>query len=309
MSEVMDVTETRKDIHRSISPAVFSKHARETIIPDIVYLDFPPIAILDPKALAESIYVRDELEYSQDQASDAAQESGINGIWYERGIFYQGFGDRNFTSLIAGSVGNHISNILLHFNAISEPLSLMDYGKLFQTEWFGDLMNSMALTGQGELAPALRHPTGGIPKLSKELELEDDIIVSLRDKETGLFKFVLDETAKRELRARIDRKTSVGCPVARTSFFATPEQVQFLEDHGHLETSGEEPVGSGFYKDHELAANGLIKLRQSERTAIDDVLFAWGNYITRYAIDLIDRGIDPKGIENTDAREVLLLNE
>lgn len=93
----------------------------------------------------------------------------------------------------------------------------------------------------------------------------------------------------------------MGCPVARTSFTATDEQVAFLEQYGHLGES------SGFVKEEGLTVSGLHKISQGPYTAIDDVLWHWGDYLLRYGTHLLGRGVNPSGIAPTDANQVILL--
>ncbi len=96
---------SRKEYHGSISPAVYSHHAREHIVADIQNLGFPEGSLIDPLDLAHS--VAEDLEYSDGQAKEAAKKDGTLEL-IEPGrdpnlnVFYYGYADRHFTALFAG---------------------------------------------------------------------------------------------------------------------------------------------------------------------------------------------------------------
>lgn len=301
MSERTHVTNSRKELHGNVSPAVFTRHAREVLAPQIENLDFPSQPTTDPLKLAESRPVKEALAYSNSRAELAAKESGISeevsGIW----VFHHGFGDRHFVPLFAGGLGKTIDYRLLDEGLTHEQLSLKDYSRMFQTGWFGTIANQVALTRVGEIQPNIEeHNRLNLGAISSDIVGQP--LEFVEEPESGLMVVSVNKQARSILRGMIPKDESVGCPVARTTFSAKPSQVEFLEEFGHLGES------SGFVADEEnLTAGGLMKVSQGAYTAIDDVLLAWGNYVDRYANSLLSQGITDS-VEATDADKVLLLN-
>ncbi len=180
---------------------------------------------------------------------------------------------------------------------------------MFQTGWFGDIANGMALTKQGVLQPffgkgGLSYTAQGelFQRLFGISEGEEPFVLEV-EPVSGLSVVRLTRNAKVAVRSKINRAQSVGCPVARTAFTASEDQVAFLEQHGHL---GE---ASGFQADERRTTGpGLAKVTQGAYTAIDDVLWQWGDFVGRYAHHLLARGSDPSGVQATSANQAVLLD-
>lgn len=306
----------RLDSHGVILPVVSSRHAREKIIPDIEALQFPPDLITDPLELAVAAGYK-SLEYDEKQLRKAAKKDGVLDIVTADLATSWGYADRNFTPQFAGAVGVWISDFLQRNGHITEPLSLEDYGKMFQTGWFGKILNDMALTKRNGIVTFVYSGRAGTPyidsdpekKMRRFLELDpEDELFDLEMTESGLYAPSVTEKVKASLRAKIteepkgvsQEEETVGCPVARTAIKATQAQVAFLEEYGHL---GE---ASGFSVNRTLNS-GKVLLTQGAYTAADDVAFHWGDYVSRYAQHWIRLG-QTEGVEATAANQVLLLD-
>jgi len=278
------VVEDRRDMHGNISPLVYSRHARQYLVPKIMGLAFPDRIIFDPQELALTGVVADGLEVRDPQYEKLGENYGVSNIHGYLDVFNDGFGDQHFTGMFAGGIGKLVARSLVEAGKIDDRLSLSDYGLMFQTGWFGDIANEMALTQQGLYQPFLSGniDVNGINFDSDFMHRFNlwphqtfDILV---DDESGLAYCALSKVAKKSLRKRIHRPTSVGCPVARTGVKVTKKQVDFLEEHEHV---GET---SGFYiEEGSEDEDGSVSLEQGEYTAIDDVLWAWGDYVQRFA--------------------------
>jgi hypothetical protein len=292
--------DSRKELHGSLSPAVYSHHAREYVIPDINKLPFPEHTLYDPLELAKTL--AEPLAYSDVQSEAQAWADGMWQYTNELGVFSHGYGDRHFTALVAGAFGEQICKFLRNSGAIEVPLSLADHAKMYQTRWFGTMANQLALTGAGMLGSFMSHQPEFVPTLFVSVfKFRKEPYVLEIEPESGLARVSFTKEAKAVTRSFIDRESSVGCPVARTSFTATPEQVNHLEAHGHLDEV------TGFHAEGRLATSGLVKVTQGPRTAIDDVLWHWGDYVERYSKHLLAKGVAPGGIAPTSAGQVVLL--
>lgn len=284
------VVDDRKDLHGNISPLVYSRHAKQYLVPKIMGLAFPDRIIFDPQELALTGTVADGLEV-RDSAFGAStfsmlgEKYGVSNVHETLDVFNDGFGDQHFTGMFAGGIGKLAARSLTNAGTIDDQLSLSDYGLMFQTGWFGEIANEMALTQQGLYQPFLSGNTDPF-KPYYDIEFRQrfgfeaseifDIIV---DDESGLAYCALSKTAKKALRKRIHRPSSVGCPVARTGVKVTEKQMDFLEEHGHVGDN------SGFYEEENSEdEDGSVSLEQGEYTAIDDVLWAWGDYVKRFAV-------------------------
>jgi len=302
MSSAALVVSSRKEYHGCISPAVYSRHAREQLIDDIANLSFPRKTITDLGVLATSPVVKDALSYSKARAKSEAQKNAVYAFTGDPdlSIYGHGYADRHFVPLFAAGIGKDIGGFF------GLELSMMDYGKMFQTGWFGDIAQQMALTRLGQYQPALNRSVGstsGTPLLRRAFGFTGQSYTAEVEPESGLQIVKVTREAKTFLRSQIERQKSVGCPVARTAFAASKAQVEFLEEHGHIGES------SGFYVDEqESRESGVVKLSQGAYTAIDDVLWQWGDYVNRYASYLLARGENPTAIEATSADQVILLN-
>lgn len=153
------VADSRKCFHGKLSPAIYSRHAREALVPDIHELSFPRQPELNPLKLA--IGVGEKLRLTDDTRIELAQENGVAAATMGRfNVYKYGYGDRHFALLFAGGIGLDIGKLVQEDKKlINDPLSLMDYGKMFQTGWFGSLANQMALTTQGILQRSLEVDT------------------------------------------------------------------------------------------------------------------------------------------------------
>lgn len=297
---------TRREIHSNLSPAIYSHHARKHLIPDIKVLPFTEVTHTDPLELAMDSSVRGGLVIDHLEAREFAKADGIRGI-RRFNVFESGYGDRFFTGLFAGAVGRVVSQTLKQKGLIDDPLSLLDYGRMFQTGWFGNIANQMALTRpallQREFEEAYKRGPLYMPNF--ESELKQPLLNIEAEPESGLHIATLSDSAKRFFRKELREATakSVGCPVARTSFTASSKQAEFLAEHGHLGES------SGYYVDQDhVSANGRVKLSRDVYTVIDDALWQWGDYVERYAKVLLERGCDPEGIVPSRADQVLLID-
>lgn len=312
---------SRKELHGSISPAVYSEHAREVLISDIDALPFPNLLTIDPLDIANSSTVIKALGIERSEALHLAQAAGVlhavDGSNFS--VFHYGYGDRHFTPLFAGGIGREINDLLQRDGLTTEPLSLMDYAKMFQTGWFGDIANQMALTNQGQFQPYFKdaqsaregsrystppHRSGwGVLQAQFEVPAGQSYRYEV-EPDSGLRIIKLTHEARKALHGKIDRKNSVGCPVARTAFKTTLEQADFLHEYGHVGES------SGFYPSQDLSeqADGVI-FYQGCYTAIDDVLWQWGDYLQRYAEHLMSKPLTRIDvIGETGANKVLLLD-
>jgi hypothetical protein len=297
------IAASRKELHASISPAVYSKHARTDLIPTISKLAFIDERITDPIDLAKR--TSGAFYLTPNQIENNAKNDGIYELAETHKIFARGYGDRNFTNNFAGWAGRNVAELIERTGLLDKPLSLMDYGKMFQTGWFGQIANQAALTG-----PAVFQGLVGCRGLDysrSELELYtkrkiEKVFDTTIDPESSLLTIVLTKEIKAGLRGLIDSDNSIGCPVARTSFTATERQVAFLEKYNHLGPD------SGYYEEEELTTSGLVKITRPAYTVIDETLWQWGDYVSRYGTHLLGKGEDPNGIAPTNADEVLLLN-
>lgn len=296
--------ETRKDLHSSISPAVYSRHAREDLIPDIENLPFlnKDLGITNLVAIANRIGT-EHLEYYVDNVDKKAIQYGIYDRYRGIGILDYGFIDRHFTPLFAGAAGIFINNLLIKEGILTEGLSLKDYAKMFQTGWFGDLANKMALTSNGLLQPDTNSQTGfNFSFLENSYKKEIIPFVTEQEPESGLLIIKPSRDLLTDLRFLLNKNSSIGCPVARTSFTSNETQAAFLENQGHIgETSG------FVIAEESLVRDGIVKFTQGAYTAIDAVLWTWGDYLDRYADYLIENGITEK-VQETEANKVLLLD-
>lgn len=283
------VVDSRKDLHGNISPLVYSRHARRHLVPKIMGLAFPDRIIFDPQELALTDTVADGLEvrdsaFGSSLFSELGEKYGVSRVHETLDVFNDGFGDQHFTGMFAGGIGKLVARSLMDSGKIDAQLSLSDYGLMFQTGWFGEISNEMALTAQGLYQPYL----------SGNIEVYDEYFDSsfknrfkfwpyesfdiMIDEESGLAYCALSKIAKKALRKQIHRPTSVGCPVARTGVKVTKKQMDFLEAHDHVGDY------SGFYEEEGSEdEDGSVSLEQGEYTAIDDVLWAWGDYVQRFA--------------------------
>lgn len=306
MSENRLHSEDRRDMHSSLSPAVYSHHARINLVEDIGRLPFPQdmITVTSPRDLGNHPAIKNTLSYSEEVSDQLAVKDGISDDTAEWDIFSKGYGDRHFVPLIAGAIGEDINLHLTSTGKLLSPLSLKDYSKMFRTEWFGDLMNSLALTQPGVLqsSAASIGLIGNITFFTQAFNHGSNPYSLHDDPDTGLAVVSFNKRATTLLRSRIQRQRSVGCPVARTVFTATMDQADFLEAHGHI---GEN--SSGFVRDEHLTASGKVKFVRPEGSTIHDVLKAWGDYVERYADYLIDRHPHLEGVAATYADKVLLL--
>jgi hypothetical protein len=307
----------RLDSHGSLLPVISSRHAREKIIPDIEALRFPPDLITNPLELAVAAG-HEPLAYDERQLRRAADKDGVLDIITDDLATSWGYADRNFTPEIAGTVGVWISDFLQRRGLIEEPLSLEDYGKMFQTGWFGEILNDMALTKRNGSLTFVHDDSAGDPHIepdpeekirsSLELDPEDELFDIEVEAESGLYILGVTERVRATLRAKmtevggdaVRKEKSVGCPVARTAITATQAQADFLEEHGHL---GE---ASGFSVNRTLDS-GNVLLTQGAYTAADDVAFHWGDYVSRYATHWIARG-ETDGVQTTAANQIVLLD-
>ncbi len=302
------LTTCRKDMLSSIAPVVYTRHAREAIMPDIAGLPFPETETTNLVSLAMSRTVRNVLELSQRQAKSLARKNGVKSLASKHDIFHWGYGDRHFPSELSAVFALEIGRFLLREEVIKEELSMKDSAKMFQTGWFGDIANQMALAGRGFIQPFCDHYQYQADTTSFKTDFFDaryrykgEVFETELEPESGLSIVKLTMGAKKVVRGTILR-SGVGCPVARTSVMATEAQVKFLEDHGHLE-------GSGFYIDQDIETeSGRIKLSQGAYTAIDDVIWQWGEYVDRYADHLLQADPGLLGVAATGANERVLLD-
>ncbi len=293
---------------------VYSRHARQEILADMSKLRFPNEAIIDPLQLALSKEVRYSLDYSRKQAKAHAKKAGMTDVLFGHSVHLYGYGDRHFTAEFASGLGREVSDFLQAKEVITNPFSLRDYAKLFQTGWFGDMLNQCAITGIGMLQPYYDHHgrrlfKNGFLKPAKPKDnaqqnnaADYEPYATEIDPDSSLAIVRLTKEAKMILRANMSKPIGVGCPVARTAIKATRAQVDFLESEDHMELSG-------FWADErQMATEGMVKLCQGPYTAIDDVAWQWGDYVDRYARSLLATGHNQEGIELTAASRSVLLD-
>lgn len=317
---------SRKEFHAEVGPIVYTQHSKDSLAGDMASLPFSQFDIYDLYKIATRPSIGHSLKINE---TEAARSAGIKGIEM-LSVYASGFDDRHFTILFASTFGVIVSDLLEEEGVVTHPLSLLDQAKMLQTGWFGDLANQMALSAKGVWQPFLHkyekyRDTSPQAKLSKFLlkyiqtterenatfrlpvEIEDvtDKPLSLTiDPDTGLHIVEASHEMKAILRRGLNKKESVGCPVARTSTITSTVNLEFLEDWGYI---GE---ASGFASaEQQPVESGKVKLKQGAYTAIDDIVWLWGDYIERYGLYMLDRGCSsPKLIEPTDANKFVLLD-
>lgn len=290
MTELMpDLTYLTNDdsgeLHRSVLPATAATHAYERIIPDIEALDFPDAGLCSPVRLAQ--YARSELNYPYMERRQLARDTGIAELAESRYVLDHSFGSIHLTPLIASVIGMEINALLNAEDLINDDLSLEEYGAMFQTAWFGDILNDAAMTRRGIVEPAISAVLDGGSKkgyFGEAAGYEQNPYDILKDEETGLHSVRLKKEVKVALRAKIRHSDGSGCPVARTSFSMTRKQADYLVENEFI--GGK----SGYYlSERTLASSGMVlACRPDEYTPIDDVVWSWGRYIQRYAAQLDD---------------------
>src|SRR4051794_39235748 len=119
----------RREMHACISPAVYSKHAQELLIPDINSLHFPERTLTDSRLIVKNPVVKSALTYSSSTALEIARQNKIEELTEAHGIFHHGYGDRHFVPLAASALTMDIGSFLHNKGLISSPLSLHDQAK------------------------------------------------------------------------------------------------------------------------------------------------------------------------------------
>lgn len=309
----------RKEFHGTVAPAIYTHHARASLVPDIDALKPHRIGLFgDAVDIGKESQIY--LEISDDAKDTFAEQHGVTEF-SGRDVYKHGFADRHFTGMMAGAIGNDISKFCLREGLLEEPLSLADHAKLYQTGWFGSMLGSMALAQIGRYQPNARD-FGPICSteltFSKAFEYDNasffentsnavlspyEIVV---DTKSGLHTISLTREATALVHRSIPKRESVGCPVARTAFATTVENYSFLKQRGIVG----EGSHSGFVTDESKIdeTTKRVVLKQGQYTAIDDVLFAWGRFMNRYVAYFLAIGVSPEGLAPTKADEFLLLD-
>jgi hypothetical protein len=304
---------SRKDYHGSIAPAVYSHHALSVLARDIDSLPIPKDDFTRIEELGGLSVIQNGLELNYEAAKEYSRCDGVSKLAEHVAIHYWGYGDRHFVPMFASALGSDIGRLLLNEQVIETPLSFTDYAHLFQTGWFGDIANSLALTGQGRIQPNLNlgsitgRPVSHLARVLKRGFYSDiaEPLVLAEDEESGRVIVKASDELVKVFRGGINRDESVGCPVARTSFTATSEQAAFLESAGHINSAKD---GVTFHDVGAVGQSGRVKISQGVYTAIDHVLWHWGSYVGRYAESRLDNGADPLRYAATSANETVLLD-
>ncbi|MCA9349603.1 hypothetical protein KC853_00985 [Candidatus Saccharibacteria bacterium] len=276
---------------------VYGLHV-DSLVDQIGNLGFPKQVITDPLALAAHSKVVRPISYkTQRRAVREARRIGIADDIGAQQLEMFGFADREFTGTFAGALGIEISYFLRNKRFHQSPLSLMDYGIMFQTGWFGHIVNQIALT-----RPTLLGPTVNQMNIDKVLGKDRSLLGSLADKTIPgynnlediqdfflkLMKYnddlteevdairqyiKLTDRGRQFFTLKIDHTKGVGCPVARSS------TVVSLQDHGLLDG-----VGALDRCSSDISTRKRYRLTEpSAYTPIDRVLWYWGDYVLRYA--------------------------
>ncbi|MBP6005937.1 hypothetical protein KA531_03510 [Candidatus Saccharibacteria bacterium] len=270
-----------------------------SLVEQIDNLSFPKQAITDPLLLAAHTKVVRSISYrTQHRAVREARRLGIADDKGANQLEMFGFADREFTGAFAGALGIEISYFLRYKRFNQSPLSLMDYGMMFQTGWFGDIVNQMALTGPTLLGPIVnqmkidrvvgknRSLFGSLADKSIQdykkiediqdyfLELKNDTDDSIEGVDAIRQYIKLTNAGRKFFISKIDHTKSVGCPVARSSTIVSQQYYFLLEELGALDR-----CSSG-----KVLTQGNYRLTEpSPYTPIDRVLWHWGDYVLRYA--------------------------
>jgi hypothetical protein len=305
------ITDSRKEFHGGLSPAIYTRFALENIVPRIENFTFPGELIDDPIQLYSAtidINSNNEDGITRRSVTQLANDYGIKDLTVMQDIHRFGFGDQNFipmfTSGLSVVVGNYIQ-----IENISQEISLTDHAKIMQSSWFRTMATQLALTGAGILQPALlnaieKHNVPNFLERAYRTNREK-IIEHQKDDSSGLFNLYFSKSFIAKVRdgLQLYKDISVGCPVARTAFATSTNHANFLKNNGHLDES------SGFYIDKELPS-GKVKIeRRDDVTVIDEALVTWADYVYRYANSKLFEDLQPaEGIISTDLENKINLD-